>query len=345
MQTLFKSFSFGSMKNWMLYMILISFSLLISCNNQEETSPYSNIYDLPELMKISDSINQFSKNDELYYRRANLILTINDIYTDAAIYDLKKAWEIKPTADYAIDLGYLLQKKNPDTAIVFLKDAKQKFPGNAELGFCLADAYLKTKKPELALAETNSVVATDSTNKYFLERKVSLLIKLDKKDEAIAILEKIFNSGNKYVGADLAFLLAETKNPKVLAIADDMIKADTAQERAEPYYFKGVYYYNTGDKPKAIELFTRAIQNDKYFMDAWIEKGKTQFELKQLAAAKSTFDKIILIEPDNADAFFWLGKCAEAAGDNAEAKLNYQKAYALDKTYTEAKEAADRIKN
>ena len=332
------------MKNLFLQLILVSI-LLTACNNKAGDSPYSNIYDLPELTKISDSISQFSKNDALYYRRANLILTVNDNFTDAALYDLKKAWAIKQTADYAVDLGYLLQKKNADTAIVFLKEAKQKFPGNAELGFALADAYLKAKKPELALEETNAAVATDSTNKYFLERKVSLLTRLNKKEEAIAVLEKLFNSGNKYVGADLAFLLAETKNAKVLAIADEMIKADSAQEHAEPFYFKGIYYYNIGDKAKAIELFNRAIQNDKYFMDAWIEKGKTQFELKQLAAAKSTFDKIITIEADNADAFFWLGKCAEAAGNKEEAKLNYQKAYALDKTYTEAKEAADRIKN
>jgi tetratricopeptide (TPR) repeat protein len=344
MQTNLKSVSFGHMKNQVRTALLIIVVLITACSNNKENSPYSNIYSLPELSKISDSISRFPKNDELYYRRANLVLVVNDNYTDAALYDLKKAWGLKQTADYAIDLGYLLQKKNADTAITFLKAARKKFATSAELGFCLADAYLKSNKPDLALAEVNAVLATDSANKYFLERKVSVLLKMDKKTEAIAILEMLFADGNKYVGADLAFLLAETKNPKALAIADEMIKADSAQERAEPYYFKGVYYYNTGDKLRAIEFFNRAIQNDKYFMDAWIEKGKTQFELKQTADAKSTFDKIVQISPDYADAFYWLGKCEEAAGNKAEAKLNYQKAYALDKALTEAKEAAAKIK-
>jgi len=40
-----------------------------------------------------------------------------------------------------------------------------------------------------------------------------------------------------------------------------------------------------------------------------------------------------------------MGKCQEAVGQKDEAKLNYQRAYGLDKTFTEAKEAADRIKN
>ena len=344
MQAIPKSVSFEAMKN-LASAILIVLTIITGCSNKEENSPYSNIYNSPGLKTISDSIRKFPENDALYYRRANQILMINDNFTDAAIYDMKKAWELKPSGDYAIDLGYLLQKRNADSALIFLFDAKKKFPDNTELGFCLAEAYIKTKKPEQALAEVEGIVAKDPTNKYLLERKVSVLMRLDKKVEAIAVLEKLYNAGNKYVGADLAFLLAETKSSKVLTIADDMIRSDSTQEHAEPYYFKGIYYYNIGDKTKAIELFSRAIQNDKFFIDAWIEKGKTQFELKQVANAKNTFDKIIEISPDNADAFYWLGKCAESAGNKEEAKLNYQKAFALDKTLTEAKEAAARINN
>ena len=324
---------------------LIVITILTACNNKEETSPYSNIYQLPELRVISDSINQFPKNDELYYRRANLILNVNPNYTDAAIYDMQKAWSLNQTADYATDLGYLLLRNKPDSAVSFLKKASTHFPGIPELNYSLAEAYLAAKQPDSALSIHNEILNTDSTNSYYLERKAALLIKLDKKEEAAAILEKLYNAGNKYIGSDLAFLFAETKNQKVLIIADDMIRSDTAEEHAEPYYFKGVYYYNIGDKSKAIDLFNRAIQNDKYFSDAWIEKGKTQFELKQLDKAKATFEKMIEISPDNADAFYWLGKCEEQAGNKQEAKINYQKAYALDKSLVEAKEAASRINN
>ena len=344
MQTILKSVIFDAMKN-LVSPILIVLIITAGCGNKEGNSPYSNIYNSPGIKTISDSIRKFPGNDGLYYRRANQILAMNDNFTDAAIYDLKKAWGLKQSEDYAIDLGYLLQKRNADSAVIFLMDAKKKFPGNPELGFCLAEAYIKTKKTEQALAEVDGIIAKDPANKYLLERKVSVLMRLDKKAEAIAILEKLFDAGNKYVGSDLAFLLAEAKNPKVLAIADDMIRSDSAQEHAEPYYFKGIYYYNIGDKAKAMELFNRAIQNDKFFIDAWIEKGKTQFELKQVANAKTTFDKIIEIFPDNADAFYWLGKCAEATGNKEEAKLNYQKAFALDKTLIEAKDAAARINN
>ncbi|TMI62995.1 MAG: tetratricopeptide repeat protein [Bacteroidetes bacterium] len=342
MQTILKSVSFEAMKN-LVSPILIVLIITAGCGNNEENSPYSNIYNSPGLKTISDSIRKFPGNDALYYRRANQILAMNYNFTDAAIYDLKKAWGLKQSEDYAIDLGYLLQKRNADSAVIFLMDAKKKFPGNPELGFCLAEAYIKTKKTEQALAEVDGIIAKDPANRYLLERKVSVLMQLDKKAEAIAILERLFDAGNKYVGSDLAFLLAEAKNPKVLVIADDMIRSDSAQEHAEPYYFKGIYYSNIGDKAKAMELFNRAIQNDKFFIDAWIEKGKTQFELKQIANAKTTFDKIIEISPETADAFYWRGKCNEEMGDKEKAKIDYSLAYALDKTLTEAKEAGIRI--
>jgi tetratricopeptide (TPR) repeat protein len=325
---------------------LFLLALLVSaCGNKEDESPYSKIYELPELKPISDSISQFPKNDELYYRRSTIILTVNENYADAAIYDLQKAWALNKKVEYAVDLGYLYQKKKPDSAIQFLKTSLSLFPNRVDLSYCLADAYVAAKKYDFALAINDSILNTDTTNRLFLEKKANLLLDMDKKVEAAVILEKLYNSGAKYIGANLAFLLAETKNPKVLVLTDEMIKADTAHEHGEPLYFKGVYYYNIGDKNKAIDFFSKAIVNDKYFADAWIEKGKTQFELNQLAASKATFSKLNEISPDNADSFYWLGKCEEAAGNKEEARINYQKAFALDKTMTEAKEAAARIIN
>ena len=330
----------------LLPLVLSLFVLLISgCGNKEEDSPYSNIYNLPELTAISDSIRQFPKNDDLYFRRSTIILTINENYDDAALYDLRKAWALNKKAEYAAELGYLYQRKNPDSAIQFLKTSLPLFPNRVDLSYTLADAYIAAKKYEPALAINDSILKTDPTNRLFLEKKANLLLDMNKKDEAVIILEKLYNSGAKYIGANLAFLFAETKNPKVLTLTDEMIKSDSAMEHAEPYYFKGVYYYNINDKLKALEFFDKAIINDKYFVDAWIEKGKTQLELNKAGTSKSTFLKLIQISPDNADAFYWLGKCEEAAGNKAEAKINYQKAFALDKTMTVAKEAAGRINN
>ena len=131
-------------------LLLPGFSLFVlliaGCGNKEEDSPYSNIYNLPELISISDSIQQFPKNDDLYFRRSNIILTINENYDDAALYDLQKAWSLNKKAEYAAELGYLYQRKNPDSAIRFLKSSLPLFPNRVDLSYTLADAYIAAKK-------------------------------------------------------------------------------------------------------------------------------------------------------------------------------------------------------
>jgi hypothetical protein len=66
-------------------------------------------------------------------------------------------------------------------------------------------------------------------------------------------------------GKQLAFLYAETKNPKTVAISDSMNKNDESKRDPEPDYFKGVYYSNLGDLAKALEQFNSCIKKDYTF--------------------------------------------------------------------------------
>lgn len=89
--------------------------------------------------------------------------------------------------------------------------------------------------------------------------------------------------------------------------------------------------------------FNEAIKHDYNFLDAHMEKGVLQYDMKQYDAAEKTFGLALSISPAYAYAYYWLGKVAEAKGVRAEAKNNYLRAYNLDKTLTEAKSAADKL--
>ncbi len=65
---------------------------------------------------------------------------------------------------------------------------------------------------------------------------------------------------------------------------------------------------------------------------------------KKYTEALKTFQLANTISATFPDAYFWMGRCQEAIGQKEEAKLNYQRAYGLDNSFTEAKEAADRLK-
>jgi tetratricopeptide (TPR) repeat protein len=143
----------------------------------------------------------------------------------------------------------------------------------------------------------------------------------------------------------LALKYAEMKNPKIIALCDSLIRADSADVHAEPYYYKGIYFSNTGDKEKALSLFNDAVQKDYYFLDGYIEKAALLFDLKRFPDAIKTLTLALTISPQFADAYYWLGRCLEATGQKEDARLNYQKAVGLDPTLTEAKEGIQRLGN
>jgi len=142
----------------------------------------------------------------------------------------------------------------------------------------------------------------------------------------------------------LAFEYAEAKNPKVLSLADSLIKADVQKRHAEPYYFKGLYHENKGNYTEAVHYFDEAIQHDYNFLDAYLDKGQTYYDQKKYSEALKTFQFTTTVFPSEALPYFWIGKTQQVLGNSNEARLNYQRAYGLDKTLTEAKDSADHLK-
>jgi tetratricopeptide (TPR) repeat protein len=180
----------------------------------------------------------------------------------------------------------------------------------------------------------------------YLFKRSELLVLAGDTANAIKSLEFFVIPGElTEAGKQLANLYAETKNPKAIAICDSMNKYDESKKDPEPDYFKGVYYSNLGDHAKALEQFNSCIKKDYTFLDAYMEKGNILYKQAKFKEAIEIFDMAIKISNSFADAHFWKGKCQEALGEKEEAKISYQRAYAFDKTLTEAKEAADRIKN
>ena len=149
---------------------------------------------------------------------------------------------------------------------------------------------------------------------------------------------------NREIINKLAYQYAETKNSKAIQLADSLISKDSQRLFAEPYYIRGMYYSNISDRTKAIESFDATIKQDHRYLNAYIEKGKILLDQKKTNEALKTFELANTITPSFPDAWYWMGRCQEILGDKAEAKQSYEKAFELDNTFTQAKEAADKIK-
>lgn len=318
--------------------------VISSCNDNDPSSPYGELLDQAPFAKLTDSIRNTPDNDDLYFRRAVLLNENN--FPEPSLADFKKAWSLKKEEKYALGISTLLLESKPDSALAFLNNALKDLPNSLLLRISLARAYDKKNEINAALNACDLILNLNPQQVDVLKLKASLLGKKGKNEEAITTLEKAYNLTPFDVELNymLALRYAENKNQKVLSLCDSLIRADTLEQHAEPYYYKGIYYSNINDKNKALQLFDEAVKRNYNFLEGYVEKGSILFERKQYNEALKVFNLLLNISPDYPDSYYWIGKCQQATGQKEEARLNYQRAYGLDNTFKEAKDSADKLK-
>jgi tetratricopeptide (TPR) repeat protein len=316
------------------------FLLMIGCTHKKSTDVFLR---QPPYNKLTDSINNNPKNESLYYRRGVLLYENNQ--AAYAERDLKKAWDLKPVEEYALSVVTVLIKKNSDSTIVFIQKALEKIPQSIALQVALARGYQQKGELQKSLSISDKLLSKFPGQIDALLLKSEVLKSLNRAEEALVTLEKAYSIApfDPELSYNLAFEYAEAKNKKVLALTDSLIKMDSLGGHAEPYYFKGIYYANTGSHIEALKQFDEAIRQDYHFMNAYINKGIIFYDQKKFDGALKVFQKANEVDPKFADAYKWIGKTLEAMGNKEEAKLAYLRAYSLDKAMTEAKEAADKL--
>lgn len=325
------------MRKFLLFLLPLAF--LAACNNEESNDA---VLAQPPFDLLTDSIRQAPGNAELYFRRGVLLYQNNQpSYAEA---DLKKAWQLHPKEEYALSLTTILKAKHPDSALLFLQEASQKLPNSIALQIGLARGYQKKGDTTKAIAITDKIIKQYPGQLDALTLKSELLNGQEKKSESLVYLERAYAlvPSDPALAYDLAYEYADAKNPKAISLTDSVIKAK-APELEKAYYIKGVYYSNLGNQKEALNNFDKAIRANYNFLDAYRDKGQLLLDQKNYEAALKTFELALKVAPASADFYFLIGKTQEALGNKTEAKLNYQRAYGLDKTMTEAKDAAAKL--
>jgi tetratricopeptide (TPR) repeat protein len=325
--------------------LVVLLVLIDACNDREQASPYEDLLSRPPYANLTDSIHQSPSNADLYYRRGMLLSKNNN--NPPALADLKKAWSLNKKESYAMAISNILLESKPDSAILFLQEALKMLPVSISLNMNLVQAYAGEQKFDNALVICNTILNKHPDQPAVLMMKSDLL---EQKNDSVGSLKALeqayqFAPFNEDLCYNLAFKYAQGKSPKALTLCDSLLRYDTAERKGEPYYFKGVYYANMNNIPQALNYFDKAIEYDYTFLDAYMEKGKIFYDKKKFDEAAKIFQLALRVSATYADAYYWLGKCQEALGQKEEAKLNYQRAYGLDKSLTEAKQAAEAMGN
>jgi tetratricopeptide (TPR) repeat protein len=299
----------------------------------------------PAFASITDSLNKFPENAELYFRRAEL-LSKNNLH-EIALDDYKKSWGLNPIE--ATGLRYASELSisgRPIDVILLTQHAMILFPSNREFKRLLGDALVQSGRIKEALDLYQILIDRDSADfeawyemglLYEQARDTTLAIKALRKSYAIQPVDTY--------ALELAHIYAETKNPEALTICDQIISNDSTKEWVDPFFIKGIYYSNKQQYTFALVQFDSCIRRDWKFTDAYIEKGIAYFKLKNYQQALNTFLMAATVTNTSADAYYWTGRCYEATFKKEDAILNYERAIALDRNFTEAIAALKRIKS
>jgi tetratricopeptide (TPR) repeat protein len=319
--------------------------MILSCGQRDEEGKkiHSTILESPRLAGITDSIKRFPGNPELYLRRALMLSHLNQ--HEMATADYEKAWQMTGDEYVALDLASnLILSQKLTEAENLLEEGIKKFPGNPEFSRRLAEIHLQQGNYDAAIAEYDKMIATDSSNFEAWYDKGSLYLRMKDTANAIKALEKSFAlMPINYSGMALANIYVALKNPRVLDICNIILARDTTNVQTEPVYMKGVFYADMNQYDKAIAEFDEVIRRDWKMTDAYIEKGIILYERKQYDEALKVFNLTVTVSNTDADGYYWLGRTYEATGKIQDAIANYERAIALDRTFTEARAALRRL--
>lgn len=221
----------------------------------------------------------------------------------------------------------------------------KKYPDSLNYRLRLVEALDSMKLYSQALAHIDSVIAKDSTNNAYWFRKGQLE---ENVKDTFAAIESYLTSIKIYPAVDaqlyLANLLAEKKDERALLIVNNVSGSMfDSRTLAECDFIAGVYHARKKNYKLAHSLFDRCINNEKKFMEAYIEKGLLLMDENKINQAMIIFRAATTVEPTYADAWYYEGKCLESLGKPEEARKRYEESLKYDPELQEAKDALARL--
>lgn len=234
------------------------------------------------------------------------------------------------------------------------------------LGFLLIKSPLSEKYNQKALAfyKNNDY---QSAEKYFAKalfwkrNNVDVLINysktllnLDKDDEALKILEKLFEKSPghaEYYALNGQILVKNKDYKEAIDQLNQAIENDSLLSHA--YYYRGIAKANLNDLTGAADDYTKAQEIDKSNIDALKEGTSLYVKLANYEASIENYNKILELDPKNIDAFMQRGNFKMKIGDynsaiadfsqvinlspdNGNAYFERGKAYGQNNSFTEA---------
>lgn len=237
-------------------------------------------------------------------------------------YFFNKAAEADPDdQDFLFNLGYAYWlDRDPQAAIYWLREAVRRNPADADAHFVLG----------AALAAANNTA--EATRERDLARRLSETYELGKRPGGEAVpkgLERVKNE-------------VELPHARQLGVRLATDEQRSNEELARFYLERGQRLVQQENDREAIVELNHAIYLSPYFADAHLLLGRTLLRTGRVRDAIDAF-KIVLWSAETAEAHAALGEAYRQANDPVAARLEVERALALDPQSPDARQLLARL--
>ncbi len=335
------------MKRHLRY-IFICFSLL-SCNEKVSNKASSNIkldstlfinasIDSLTLLILKDSLNASN-----YFQRAGYYMKINSLYKGLA--DLQNSVKLDPTnAEYFLKLGELnYSLQNSRVARDSWEKCSYLDPNSIDCRLNLAQLYLAVGELKKGQGRLNEVLDKDPQNSsaLFLTGNYALMNKDTIK--ALKYIQAAINENQDFFNAyDLMGVLYSAKGD-ILALDYFNTALRLAPNQYDIHYKVGMFYQSLKLYEQALEAYERALEINPNHQTSMHNIAVISIFSQNYSKSIDYFTRAIQLDASYIEAYFGRGYAYELSGDLLKSELDYRTSLMLNPKYIPSREAMSRL--
>ncbi len=298
----------------------------------------------PELKAVNAKLLENPASADLYNNRALIYLSLQQF--NEAVNDSKRAIKLDSTkANYYLTLvDVYFSQNNTRLAKELLEITEKKFPDNVESILKLAELYFLVKQYQKAIDYTNRALKIDEnlTKAYYI--KGSIYRESGDTTRAISSLETAVEQDNKNEDAfyDLGVMYSARKNPLALDYYNNVLKINPNNFNAK--YAKAKFFQDIGKINESIIEYEQLTKINSTCENCFYNLGAIYLEIKKdPKKALNYFTKAIEINPNYLEAYFARGYTYSKLKDKESAKADYTMCLKLQPNYDLAVEAMNEM--
>lgn len=326
--------------------VLTNDSTLSVDTTVQDASPEATVKRLTGLIQFSPEDNS------LYFQRSQAWYDAGN--TLKAMEDIDKAIELNvmnPEAYYMRGFYHYVENQDED-ALTDLKRAIDVSTENAEVYYLIGQIHFFRKEYAPAEEAYASAVKLDSLQPTYYFAQGFMAQERGRIDAAILHYEEALKRNPAFIKALLALhdLYLEEKKREDLALAynERVMMVDSTHPVGR--FNQGNFFLARAGRiteeerlPEfqvlvklAISEFSRGLQEDANYVQAYYNRGYCYYLLEQYGRALPDFSTVTSLDPYNEKAFFMKASILEFQGDDRGALINYQQVVKLDPGLKEA---------